>query len=74
MRALVEAGASVDQAAKDGATPLIIAASSTQNGHLKVVRALVEAGADKSVVCQGYTALTVLQMKMGHQDAVDLLR
>ena len=39
----MEAGASVDQAMKDGATPLFIAA---QQGHLEVVRVLMGGGAN----------------------------
>ena len=40
--ALISAGASVDQAIEDGATPLYIAA---HNGHISVVSALISAGA-----------------------------
>ena len=43
MRALIEAGADVNKAMDDGATPLYVAA---QEGHEAVVRALIEAGAD----------------------------
>ena len=42
VRALVEAGASVDQARNDGVTPLCIA---SEEGHVEVVRVLVAAGA-----------------------------
>ena len=42
VRALLAAGASVNQAMEDGATPLFISA---QQGHLDVVKALVAAGA-----------------------------
>ena len=65
VRELVGAGAGVDVAKNDGATPLFIAA---QNGHLDVVRELVGAGADKSVQTQWGTPLEISQ-KMG-QDAV----
>ncbi len=41
VKALVRAGAAVDQAVADGATPLYIAA---EEGHLAVVEALVKAG------------------------------
>ena len=40
--ALVAAGANVNQAKKDGATPLMV---STHQGHLDVVQALVAGGA-----------------------------
>ena len=42
VRFLVEAGAAKDQAAKNGATPLAIAA---QNCHIDIVRFLVNVGA-----------------------------
>ena len=43
LRALIEAGADVNKAMDNGATPLYMAA---QNGHEAVVRALIEFGAD----------------------------
>jgi ankyrin repeat protein len=59
VRALLEAGANVDQAStRDGATPLC---ASAQNGHVEVVRALLEAGAnvDQASTKHGATPLYV---------------
>jgi cytohesin len=42
-RALIQAGADVNRAANNGATPLYFAA---QNGHEAVVLALIQAGGD----------------------------
>ena len=42
MELLVQKGANMEAAMADGATPLIIA---SQNGHIDVVRKLVELGA-----------------------------
>ena len=44
VRALIQAGADVNKAGDNGATPLFIA---TQNGHEAVVRALIELGANE---------------------------
>jgi ankyrin repeat protein len=43
VRALLEAGADVNQAMDNGGTPLNVAA---QNGHAAIVRALIDLGAD----------------------------
>ena len=43
VRALIEAGADVNQATEEGETPLYIAA---QDGREAVMRALIQAGAD----------------------------
>jgi ankyrin repeat protein len=48
--ALVKAGAVVNEAAADGATPVFIAAL---NGYLAVTEALVKAGADVDQVADG---------------------
>ena len=46
VRELLRGGASIDQADKDGATPLFIA---SMLGHLEVVRELLTAGADHTL-------------------------
>ena len=43
--ALVAAGADINQARKDGVTPLYIASF---EGHLDIVKALIEAGANRN--------------------------
>ena len=64
----VEAGACVDQAAKDGRTPIFTAA---QEDHLEVVRALVEAAADPSICMagNGWSPLIVAAWS-GHAEVV----
>jgi hypothetical protein len=69
-RALIHAGADIDKAADDGATPLYVA---SQNGHVEVVRALVEGGADIDKAKDGgYTPLYIASEK-GHVDVVRAL-
>ena len=70
VRALVEAGASVDQAMKNGVTPLIMA---TQKGHHEVVHALVEAGASVDKRWRNQTPLIMATQK-GHHEVVRVLR
>lgn len=53
-RLLLRAGASVDEPAADGSTPLVLAAFS---GHGEVARALLDGGADANAAAAGYTAL-----------------
>ena len=76
-RALVAAGASVDQASEFGWSPLIVSAS---NGHAEVVAELLLLGADPSspttkssnAIPAGSTALSIAQ-KRGHANVVALL-
>jgi ankyrin repeat protein len=69
---LIATGANVNQADKDGATPLINAA---QSGKAPVIRKLVESGANVNAVDHdGYSAL--MRLVAGddyHNDAVDYL-
>ena len=59
-RALIDAGADVDQRSNDGGTPLLTAAFMC---HTEIVEALLEAGADKSVANNtGSTPLDVVTM------------
>ncbi|XP_048249888.1 uncharacterized protein LOC124128376 [Haliotis rufescens] len=68
VRLLIEKGADVTAAAKDGCTPLHCAC---KNGHIDIVRLLIEKGADVSdAAC--YTPLQCA-CKNGHIDIVRLL-
>jgi ankyrin repeat protein len=74
VRALVEAGANIDQASTiDGATPLY---ASAQNGHAKAVRALLEAGVDINLTCSQADGMTpaLCAALLGHEDVEKLLR
>ena len=51
---------------------MTVVCRATQQGHLKVVRQLVGAGADKSVRTQWGTPLE-LARRQGHQNVVDFL-
>ena len=64
VRLLLEAGASCNQTANQGKTPLICAA---ENGHMEVVRLLLEAGSscDQAMTDDGTTAL-LLAVENGH--------
>jgi ankyrin repeat protein len=53
-RALLEAGADVNDALADGTSPLVLA---TQNGHWELGAFLVDQGADVNASKQGWTAL-----------------
>ena len=63
VRALVEAGASTNQATKIGVAPLHIAAA---GGHLEVVRVLIESGA-RTGQTAGYLALMNGQEEVAHE-------
>lgn len=70
VKALIEAGADVDERSRGGNTPLYYAA---QKGHAEVVRLLVEAGADVDVDNDfGSTPLHVAS-RGGHVEVIRLL-
>ena len=56
-RLLVEAGADIDMAKDNGATPLLIA---SQEGHKEVVKTLLDLGADANLaMTEGTTPLQI---------------
>ena len=71
---MLAAGADVNQAKTDGATPLFIAA---QNGHAEVVAQLLAAGADvnKAPTSGFYSEATALYIaaQYGHTEVVEQL-
>ena len=68
---LLAAGCSVDLPANDGMTPLMIAAHSNHAGTVKL---LLDAGADKALVCDdGKTALLCAEQN-GNDAVAALLR
>ena len=69
LKALLLAGAAVDQARASGATPLYIA---VQKSHVDALRSLLVAGADKTCKFQGFTALDAVRSN-GHAAIVRLL-
>jgi ankyrin repeat protein len=71
VRALIEAGAGVNKARDDGATPLLIAA---QRGHEAVVRALIEADADVSKARADGVMPLYMAAQKGHTAIVQILR
>jgi ankyrin repeat protein len=71
VRALIKAGADVNNAIDDGVTALLLAA---QSGHEAIVRALFEAGADVNKVTDtGWTPLS-FAVNEGHTAIVQILR
>ena len=67
---LLGAGASVDQANNDGDTSLYIA---SQNGHVEVVRALVEAGASVDQANNDGRTPLFMASQNGHVEVVKAL-
>jgi uncharacterized protein len=72
VRELIAAGARVDQMAPDGNTPLLDA---SREGHVAVVEALLDAGADPRIVDGGNMKATPAHKAgyMGHPDVARLL-
>lgn len=68
--ALIEASADVDRPAADGLTPLITAAST---GNARMVRMLLDAGANPDVLDDGGESAKSHAERKGHQEIVDIL-
>eukprot|EP00435_Cladocopium_sp_Y103_P012806 s3856_g3.t1 len=66
---LVEVGAAKDQAANDGATPLLVAA---RRGHLDIVQFLVEVGAARDQAANDGATPLLVAAENGHLDIVAL--
>ena len=66
---LLEQGADINKARDDGATPLNVA---SQNGHVEVVRMLLEQGADIHLSWQGQTPLQTARQR-NHAEIARLL-
>lgn len=69
VRALIKAGAMVDDARLYESSPLFIAAS---NGHTETVAALIELGADLNAVYRNHTPL-MIALRNGHSEAAAML-
>ncbi len=69
LKLLIKAGADLNQAGDDGATPLFMA---SQNGHAEVVEILVKAGADLNQGLDGETPLYIASQN-GHNKVVAIL-
>jgi ankyrin repeat protein len=67
---LVESGADVNAATRDGFTPLMAAA---QEGYLSIVRALLDAGGDPAAVTKQGTRAVDLAVQEGRFEIADLL-
>ena len=73
VHALIQAGADLNQAKDDGATPLYVACG---KGHLEVVHALIQAGADLNQAmnnAKGYYTPLSIAHKGGYVEVVKLL-
>ena len=68
-RALIEAGANVNEDDSDGVTPLFAA---SREGNATMVRALLEAGADYKETKSGTCPYTIAKQN-GHKDVVQAL-
>ncbi len=70
VKLLIEAGADLNQAADDGATPLFIA---SQNGHNKVIAILVKAGADLNQATDDGATPLFIASQNGHSKVIAIL-
>lgn len=68
---LVSAGASPNDAAPSGETPLMLAA---RNGHLKAVDALLQAGADPGICTANGSTAQAIALSFGHKEVAERLR
>jgi len=70
-RLLIEAGANKDlRRTEDGSTPLHVAA---EEGHLDLVRLLIESGADSEITTDNLTTALLLASGQGHAEVVTFL-
>ena len=72
MIALLERGANVDQATKNNGLFPLYAAS--QNGHLEVVKMLLDKGADTRKASNNRMTPYDIALQNGHSEVVELLR
>eukprot|EP00731_Ephydatia_muelleri_P032866 Em0024g410a len=70
MKTLIEAGANIDQADKDGWTPLGVASYS---GHIEIVKRIIEAGANVNHISKKGSCSLGTACNMGHLDVVKAL-
>ena len=68
---LIKAGADLNQATSDGATPLYVAA---HNGHEGIVAVLIQAGADVRKACKNGCTPLKIATDMKREKVVTLLK
>jgi len=71
VKRLIDAGADVNKALDNGATPLFIAA---QQGHVEIVRALIDAGADVNKALDDGATPLFIAAQQGHVEIVRVLK